>query len=410
MLDVLLFSLIGIFLGFIAGILPGIHPNQFFVLLITFLPLLSNFSLQSLIALVISTAISNVFFNYIPSLFFSLPDSTTTMNVLPGHRMVLMGYGLNALFISIVCAFLTLVVSLIFLPLFLYMIPIIHQLVYPYIHWLLISVILFMIIKERRMKERVCSLLLYVLSGLWGIVTLNSVAISSEDVLFPALTGLFGLPGLIASIETNTQIPPQTYSRTIKIPQLTKVIVSGLLAGMLAGILPGAGEAQAGMIVSEVTGLKQEGFLGALAGINMSNLIFSIVSLYSLRKIRSGVALALDRILLKFGIEELLFCCGLFLFSAGVSSLLTWIVGKKLLKFLQRIDYKKTSIAILIFTVLMVFSLTGIVGLFILFVSTFLGLLPLVMRIKRTSNMGYLMIPTTLYFAKLNWVVNSILF
>ncbi|RLE48229.1 MAG: hypothetical protein DRJ31_07615, partial [Candidatus Methanomethylicota archaeon] len=396
----MILSGLGIVLGFVAGILPGIHPNQFFVIFITLLPLFSTFSTPALVALIISTAVSNVFFNYIPSLFFSVPDANTVMNVLPGHRMVLSGYGLNALFISIVCALLTLIISIVLLPLFLVLIPIIHSFVYPYIHWLLIVVVALMIVKERKVKGKIAALVLYITSGIWGIVTLNSIVISSDDVLFPALTGLFGLPGLIASIETTTRIPYQVHVKDVKIPQLPRVVISGLLAGLLVGILPGAGEAQAGMVISEVVRLKESGFLGALAGINMSNLLFSVVSLYSFGKIRSGAAVALDRILLKFETEELLFSCGVFLFSAGVSAIGAWIIGKKFLRLLQRINYRKVSIIILVFTVLLVFVLTGLVGLFVLVISTFLGLLPLVLKVKRTCNMGYLILPTTLYFSK----------
>jgi len=57
---VLLFSLIGIILGVIAGILPGIHPNQFFVLVVSFIPFLSQFPTEAILALVINIMVSNI--------------------------------------------------------------------------------------------------------------------------------------------------------------------------------------------------------------------------------------------------------------------------------------------------------------------------------------------------------------
>jgi len=58
----------------------------------------------------------------------------------------------------------------------------------------------------------------------------------------------------------------------------------------------------------------------------------------------------------------------------------------------------------------MVFSFTKFIGLFILFISTCIGILPQILGIKRTSNMGFLMIQTLVYFAGINsYILNFIL-
>jgi putative membrane protein len=406
--DVILFTLVGIFIGYFTGIMPGLHPNQVFILLIALLPLVSNYSTGALIAFVIAVSISNVMANDIPSIFLSVPDPATVVNVLPGHRLVLQGRGLEALFICLICEVLTLFVAIILLPILLFMIPLVHELLYPYMHFLLLFLTIWMIILERK-KKLVCAFL-YLLSGIWGLLTLNSILIPSDQALFPALTGMFGIAQLIVSMQTITHLPLQMSVRNVKIKRLKVVILSGLLAGLLAGILPGAGEAQAAIAVAEFTRLDQRGFLGTLAGINMSNLLFSIVSLYSLHKIRSGASAALDEIVYNFGMNELIFSIGIMMFTVGMSGILTWITGKKFLRFLQKINYKFLSKLIIIFTVIIVILLTGVIGLFILFISTCLGLLPLVFGVKRTSNMGYLLVPTILYFAGLNHVVYNLLF
>ena len=102
MLDILLFSLLGIFVGIAVGLLPGIHPNQIYIILVSILPLLSFLSEWDLIAFVLSISISNVISNYIPTIFFSIPDSNTAINVLPGHKMALEGRGLEALYIRLI--------------------------------------------------------------------------------------------------------------------------------------------------------------------------------------------------------------------------------------------------------------------------------------------------------------------
>ncbi|NCN39142.1 MAG: hypothetical protein GW914_02055, partial [Candidatus Aenigmarchaeota archaeon] len=375
MLYILLFSFIGIALGVFAGILPGIHPNQFFVLVVSLLPFLSQFPQDAILALIISIMVSNVLLNYIPAIFFSVPDPNTVINILPGHRMVLEGKGLDALFISLSGAFLTLIVCIVTLPVLLFFIPILHEFVYPYLHFLLLGLAIWMVVMEKTWREKMMSLFLYLISGLWGILCLNSTIISSEWALFPTLTGMFGIAGLLMSMQEVTKLPKQIMSESVNVGNVPKIVASGLIAGLLIGILPGAGESQAGVLVSEFTGLGQNEFLGALSGINMSNAFFALVSLYSFGKIRSGAAAAIDEVFLEFGLNNLIFSVGVILFSAGLSVLITWFIGKKSLKLLERVNYKLASQIILGFTVLMVLWFTGIAGLFILIVSTCLGLL-----------------------------------
>lgn len=409
MFYILALSLAGIFLGLVFGLLPGIHPNQVYALLVASLPLLSVFPAEGLLSLILCTAVTNIMSNYIPAIFFSVPDPNTVINVLPGHRMVIEGKGLSALFVSLAGAFFTLLSCIILLPFLLYLIPLIHELVYPYLHVLLSALVVWMIMMEKTWRKRLLSLFLFLASGVWGLVCLNSKLISADWALFPALTGMFGVAGLLMSIQEVVKLPKQEETEELSVGSMRKVIISGLVAGLLIGILPGAGESQAGVLVSQFTKLSQTEFLASLAGINTSNMFFALVSLYSFGKIRSGAASAIERVIPYFTLNHLVFSVGAILFSAGLSVVITWYIGKRLLGVLEKVDYKRVSIMILAFTVGTVFWLTGPVGVFIMCVSTCLGLLPILWGVKRTSNMGFLMLSTILYFSGLTHVVSNIL-
>lgn len=237
MIWVIGFTFIGILFGLIAGILPGIHPNQVFVVLISLLPLLSNFSDYSLLAFTVSLTVSNIIFNYIPSIFFSVPDPGTTMNVLPGHRMVLDGKGMDALFISLCGSFFTLIFCVMTLPFLLRVIPVMNNFLYPFLHFLLIGLTIWMVLLERGMKKKFCFIVSYLISGFWGILTLNSVFISSDDVLFPALSGMFGIAGLLLSLNETNSIPAQKKSGKTDVGNMKRVVFSSFLAGLLIGVL-----------------------------------------------------------------------------------------------------------------------------------------------------------------------------
>lgn len=405
MLNIILFCILGIAFGLFAGLFPGMHANTILFLIVALTSIFPADS-YSLIAFIISVGITDLIANFIPNIFLSVPDSDLVINVLPGHKLVLQGRGYDALFISLIGAFGTLILSLILLPLIIYTIPFLHAFIYPYLHFLLILTIAWMCWVEKGAKRKALCASMYLLSGIWGLLTLNSPLIKSQDVLFPALTGMFGLSSLILSLKETPKLPDQILQKNIDTGKIWKIISIGFVAGLLTGILPGIGQAQAGVMVSTFGRITEKEFLGALAGISMSNLVFSIVSLYSFGKIRSGAAAAIFQIT-EFGLNELIFSAFVMLLSSSMAVLITWLIGKKLLFYLQKINYKTLSKVVIFLIIGLVFVFTGFTGIFILFISTCIGILPVLFGVKRTSNMGFLMVPTTLFFAGLSGTISQ---
>jgi len=110
LLLVLYFTLFGMGLGALSGLAPGIHVNTLAMLLIMAIP--SSFppldgicrttgcSLPPALLLscaILSAAICHSFMDYIPSLIMGVPDETECLSVLPSHRLLLEGKGMNAL-------------------------------------------------------------------------------------------------------------------------------------------------------------------------------------------------------------------------------------------------------------------------------------------------------------------------
>ena len=408
MLNILIFCFLGFIFGIFAGLCPGMHPNTLFFIVLAISSIL-NVDSYSLIAFIITLSITDLFMNYIPNIFLSIPDSSLVLNVLPGHKLVLEGKGYDALFISILSSLGTLLLTISLLPILIKFLPLIHSFVYPFIHFLLLLTIVWMCLVEKGIKNKILCALMYLLSGIWGILCLNSPLIKSDEVLFPSLMGLFGLSSLLLSLNQKSNLPKQKLSKEIEVGKIWKSILIGFFAGLISGILPGIGQAQSATMISTFGKLSTQEFLGALSGINMANLAFSIISLYSLEKVRSGAAAAIEKVS-NFETSELLFSCCIMIFSASLATILTWILGKKILKFLQKINYKILTEIVISIILIMVFSFTKFIGLFILFISTCIGILPQILGIKRTSNMGFLMIQTLVYFAGINsYILNFIL-
>jgi putative membrane protein len=393
MLDIIVFSFLGIIAGIIAGLLPGLHPNQIYFLSSTLILFLEP---KCFVVFLCSLAASNVVFNYLPSLFLSLPELSTVINILPGHRMVLKGEGIKALLASLAAVLLTLIILSISLPFLLFFLPVMQKVVTPIIPFLLIGLMCLMVLLERGCEKKVFAAFLFLLSGAWGLVVLNSKLIASHVSILPALTGLFGLPGLLVSAKTS--IPKQTLNE-VNVKISVKTLLFGLIAGFLSGVLPGAGESQAGVAVMAFQKAGDEEIVGSLAAINIANLFLSLVMLAATGKVRSGLADALAMLDFK---EFLLLGMATLLFSAGISALVCLWFGKGVLFLLENIDYKRLSYTVVIFLLIIVYAFSGFIGSFILFVSTSMGMLPLLLHVKRTCNMGFLMIPVIFYY--LGWM------
>lgn len=412
MLDFILISILGILIGLFAGLMPSMHVNTLLPLLLSFSAIL-DLSPYHLAVLIVSTAMSEIFFNFIPSIFIGAPEEGTALSVLPGHKLLLEGRGYEAIKLTVVGSIGSLILSLILIAILSPYFTVFYKLTRPYIHFAIIAVIAFMIFSERKIKKMVSAALIISLSGFFGLIVLNSQLLSQDQVLFPVLTGMFGLSTLIISASERSCIPKQEEDFDLKLEkkEILKSIFFGSVAGLVVGFLPAVGISEAAVMVQYIAGRSNpRNFLITLSGINVGNEIFSLISLYLVSNPRSGSSVAIQKILVELNFYETLLLIGTICFVSGISALLTLKLGKQIPRFLVKLDYKTLTISIITFISSLIFVLTGIVGLVILFISTSIGLLCAHLEIRKSHCMGVLLIPSALFFSGLSSVVLSILF
>lgn len=114
LLALVLFALLGTAAGVATGLVPGFHVNAVAALVLTlqgaFLGLGAALfawatptpeDLVLLVAaLVVGHVVAHTFLDYVPSIFLGAPEAETALSVLPGHRMLLRGLGLEAVRLS----------------------------------------------------------------------------------------------------------------------------------------------------------------------------------------------------------------------------------------------------------------------------------------------------------------------
>lgn len=400
-LEILLFILAGIACGIFAGLMPGIHPNNLIWILLGILPLLLafGFSLQAIVALIVSMVVANAITSFIPSIFLGAPEDSTALSVLPGHRLLLEGKGLEAIHLTIIGGVGVIILFVLLMPLLLKVLPIFYSYIRYYIPWVLIGIASVMILSEEKTKK-IWGLIVFLLAGLLGVITLNSTLLEPVFLFFPLFTGLFGISTLLISLSQKARLPKQAKDfGIVKKALAISGIVKGFFTGLIVGILPAVGAAQAGTLVQIITrkGDTRE-FLVALGGINAANTLFALLALYTIARPRSGAAVAVERILGSFTFNDLLLLIATTLITAGIVVIFTFYLSKKFLSFVEKISYDKISLFTIASLIALTAFFTGWIGLLILGVSTAIGLIAPLTGVKRSLCMGVLILPVVLFY------------
>jgi putative membrane protein len=410
MLEIILISFLGISIGVIIGLLPGMNINNILPLILSAITIFH--SPYHIAALIVSIAITQIFISYIPSIFLGAPSEDTSLSVLPGHKMLLEGRGYEAIKLTIIgglCSlFLTTILIFSFSNYFIQL----YYISRPYIAYVIILVIALMVLTERKVISMLFSLFIIFLSGIFGLIVLNSSIFSQQNILFPILSGMFGMSTLILSISEKSKIPKQQSDEKININKLNliKCVILGSLAGIAVGFLPAIGVSQAATMAQYLIGMNDaRNFLVTLSGINVANELFSLNSLYLVSNPRSGSSVAIERILNKLSFNDMLLLTGVICFASGIAAFITLYIGNKIPNILVKIDYKKLSLVIILFLSAMVIFSTGLEGLVVFIVSTSIGILCAKLNVRRSNCMGVLLLPSLTFFLGINPMILSLL-
>lgn len=386
--EIVFVALLGIVAGVLAGLIPGIHPNLFvsFILLYFY-----GFDPFLLSIFLLCSGIANSFSSFIPSIFLGAPESENSLSVLPGHKLLLEGRGYEAVKLSVIGGIIGGIISILLFPVLL-LIGIWHSEFKFLIPIGLIAIVIFMIFSEIGWKKKILAIYVFLFSGLLGILFLDF------DVLFPVFTGFFGLPLLFLSFIKNVKLPEKISFECENVNSLKSSFI-GCIAGVLTGILPGISSAQASMVVQELIGKRKEReFLVSIGSITTVDIIISIFAIYIIGNPRSGIAHGIMSLIGNFSLEILLLFIFLSLFSIFISGYITIKIAKKFVFWVQSIDYSALSRNVFICLLFTVFIFSGVKGFLLCITAFFLGIIVNVAEIKRTHLMGFLILPTIMFY------------
>ncbi len=396
LLHLLIAIVSGILAGIITGLTPGIHLNLVALLAFSFsATLLQITSPIVIMAFIIAVAITHTFLDFIPSCFLGAPEESTVLSILPAHRLLLKGRGYEAVKLTVIGSLLGLIIIIVITPFLLLFVSSIYPKITTYMAYILIVSTIFLLLRE---KNKVWALITFLAAGILGIAVLSLKTLNQP--LLPMLGGLFGISSLVLSINTKVKIPEQKITQIkVKPKDTAKAMSSGLFASVLTGLLPGVGPGQAAIIASSIfKKWSTEAFLILVGAINTMIMILSFIALYTIDKARNGAIVIISKMIETFTINHLILIIAISLIVGAIATVLAIKIGRIFANLITKINYKYLCILIIIIVTITTFIFSSFLGLLVLLISTFIGIIPASLGIGRNHLMGCLILPVILYF------------
>ncbi|MHC1635710.1 MAG: tripartite tricarboxylate transporter permease, partial [Candidatus Methanospirareceae archaeon] len=315
------FSALGMLLGVMTGLIPGIHPNNVALILLSLNPFIlskmhsigisKETSLILFAVTIVSASISHTFLGFLPAAFIGAPDADTALSLLPAHRLLLEGRAYEATVLSAIGSFGAVIFSLLSLVPFYFILShpfYLYETIQSYMLFILIGISMLLILTESFTEVMVpyhaviLSSFVFLLSGFFGYVIIDMPVRSlflHSSPLFPAITGLFGLSTILFSLMHTPNIPEQRIEEPfIEKREVMKSIIAGSTFGAIVSFLPAITAAHATVMAMLARRNREpEQVIVTLSSVNTSDAIFCIFTLFLILKARSGVMMVVDKIL-----------------------------------------------------------------------------------------------------------------
>ncbi|WP_435184594.1 tripartite tricarboxylate transporter permease [Halobellus sp. EA9] len=411
----LAYALLGVALGTVTGLVPGLHVNSVAFLLAGLAPGIDG-PPAAVAAAVLSAGVVHTFLSIVPGLVLGVPDAATAPGALPGHRLVLAGRGREAIRLSALGSGVALVVAVVAaVPLSL-AVAAGRGWLLSGLPLLLALVAALLILAEPTRRARVGGLLCLATATALGLLTLDLPAAGplappdAASMLAPLFGGLFGAPVLLDALSARGEIPPQEGTELGLSPAATlRAACSGAGGGALVGYLPGVSAGVAAVLALGGAGGSgpagrgsDRAYVVATSGADTATAVFAVASLLVLGAPRSGVTVALESLGSGVGVgttldpSSLAGALAVLVLAAGAGIGLLVTVGEWYLGAVRRLPRRPLALAVLGLLGALAVGFAGVLGGAVFCLAALVGLLPPRVGARRVHLMGVLFGPILL--------------
>ena len=419
---VLLSTLGGTLIASVLACLPGLHIYNVMGAMVLGILALEGTShaipadvfLPAFAAMIVGWSMLNT----IPAVLLGTPDESAMFTVLPGQKYLMAGRGFEGTMITalggLAGAFFLVCVVAPCAPRYL---PVSQEVLKGHMHWILWIIITFMLMSEwpkggnrgkagwakfyDAWKTLLAGLATFLLAGLLGFILLTRSPVDHEVAfqnIMPAFVGLFAIPWCLLNMISAADVPPQKTARSLAIngDVILRSVWSGGLGGGIAAYFPIVTGGVGGMLAGHATAQRDERIF--IMGQGVSKFIyyvgaFMLLFVPGLNLTRGGGAWMIKALYTPAGRADYYLVLGSIALASAISYLMMEPLTKLTLKFIDRFNYRHVSTFALAIIVVMVYAVTGWIGLFIALVATGVGLLPVLFGSRRLNCLGILLLP-----------------
>jgi putative membrane protein len=387
MIEFLVFILLGVCLGCIAGLIPGLHSSNITLVLMSYGLITSQINL---IVLIVGMEVAYAFFQFLSPILFSISDDLAALAIEPSQYFIGKEFVDKAIKNIVTGGLIGVLLSL---PLLLFaqkIYPVIYEGIRPLVGQILLIICIYMVWLEGNWKKCLFASSIFVLSGILGLLVRDSGFLPSNYLFLPIFLGLYGFSSIIASRW-------RTYEIKHEIQRENKIRVSAIafLSSLFASFIPSMKRSQAAVIALQTGKIRQnEQILFVLSIISLAYITLSILVLSSTGVVRSIAAYNIREILGDLYVGQTLLLIGSLIIAACVSSVLALLLVNPLSKILSKVNKKYLRMFGFCLGLFLIIIFTGWKGLLLAFTSTCIGILSILLKVRSTHLMGVLLLPS----------------
>jgi len=418
---VVLASLTGALAGSLLACVPGLHVYNVIALIVVFSVRLGSAAVlptEALACAVIGLVVAYAMLSTIPSILLAAPDESAFFTTLPGQRYLQDGRGYAAVWLTVVGSLAGVMATaagyVLAAPCLL---PTVWLVFRPHTHWVLWCVIAFMLLSEwpkggslgqagvhklaAAWTSLGAGLLTFLLSAMLGFILLHRSPMAPEAAfqnLMPAFIGLFTVPWLLLNGLSRTEIPAQRIEKRIVLERRTFLqgALAGVLGGGFAAFFPVITGGVGAFLAGHATALRNDrAFMISQGAARMVYYAGGLLLLFvpGAALVRGGAAAMLRTLFTPFDRVDFWMAAAAMLIAAASVCLLARPLTCGVLRAMAVCGYRAISWASLGLVALIVFAVTGLMGVLVALVAAAIGLIPLLCGARRMNCLGVILLP-----------------
>jgi len=383
--EIIVYTFSGVFVGIAASFVPGLFYSELGLLFFGFLS-----GIQAAI-FIASSAVAFSIFEFVTTNIFEIGDDITSLSI--GNKFEMENLSRIARTVSlgaIISLFLSIPLVFVFQDLF----SIVQTTVKSSLLVILVAIILYTIVSETTFPRKIFAVLIFSMTGIFGITIQKSGFLPSNLLLMPVFIGMFGFSSIIARKHT-----PKNVVLPISLKEKIRVSLIAFGTSLFAIFIPSMKRSQTSAITLGLGKFDQsETVLFALSIISISFLIVSLIALSS-NSVRSTLAYDISEISEGLSFNQVLILLGSFILATICSIAILLNFVKILDKIVPHINEKYLKTFGFLCGCLLIIYFTNWKGALLAVTATSIGTLAIKLKIRSAHLMGVLLVPTLLRLA-----------